>query len=212
MFFFYELVVTDGLLPCLQVHEKSILMPMLPLALLYVLEPAVSAAVLPLAAFSMFPLLERDGQALPYAALTACAAAVAPDLAAAWPALSAAALRHAASAPAEFDGRNTAPAVARDGSSDKSTGVCRGGRRDRSRLLGLLDRVAGGRGSRPFWLMFRGSCAIGCALHVARVVYEPPERIRFLHDLLMTVFAFVHFVVVMLYCNARQLSLPPDAT
>lgn len=197
----------------MQVHEKSILMPMLPLALLYVLEPAVAAAVLPLAAFSMFPLLERDKQALPYAALTACAAAVAPDLAAAWPALCTAALRQRAAASVDADaaGRKTAPAAGREDCSDKSLGARPGGRRGGSRLLGLLEGVAGGQGSRAIWLVFRGSCVIGCALHVARVVYEPPERIPFLHDLLMTVFAFAHFALVMLYCNLRQLAVPADA-
>jgi ALG6, ALG8 glycosyltransferase family len=66
------------------VHEKSILMPMLPLALLHAFEPRVSTFMLALAPFSMFPLLLKDGQALPYLALTGCVAIAAPDIANAW--------------------------------------------------------------------------------------------------------------------------------
>lgn len=69
---------------CVQVHEKSILMPMLPMALLHAFEPRVSTFMLLLAPFSMFPLLLKDGQALPYAALAGCVAIAAPDITNAW--------------------------------------------------------------------------------------------------------------------------------
>lgn len=59
-------------------------MPMLPLALLHAFEPRVSTFLLALAPFSMFPLLLKDGQAVPYFALTGCAAIAAPDIANAW--------------------------------------------------------------------------------------------------------------------------------
>ena len=65
-------------------HEKSILMPMLPMALLHAFEPRVSTFMLLLAPFSMFPLLLKDGQALPYAALAGCVAIAAPDITDAW--------------------------------------------------------------------------------------------------------------------------------
>lgn len=56
-------------------HEKSILLPLLPITALAAWEP-VAAAYAPLvAAFSMYPLLERDGLALPYAACLAIYAA-----------------------------------------------------------------------------------------------------------------------------------------
>lgn len=54
-----------------QVHEKSILMPLLPVTLLAGREPALAAWLPLLAALSMFPLLERDGVTLPYIALCA---------------------------------------------------------------------------------------------------------------------------------------------
>jgi hypothetical protein len=77
-------VIVTSLFDALQVHEKSILMPMLPLALLHIFEPRVSTFMLTLAPFSMFPLLLKDGQALPYVALTGCVAVAAPDIANAW--------------------------------------------------------------------------------------------------------------------------------
>jgi alpha-1,3-glucosyltransferase len=50
------------------VHEKSILLPLLPITALAAWEPAAALAAPLVAAFSMYPLLERDGLALPYAA------------------------------------------------------------------------------------------------------------------------------------------------
>jgi len=51
-----------------QVHEKSILLPLLPVTALAAWEPEAAVWGPLVAAFSMFPLLERDGVALPYAA------------------------------------------------------------------------------------------------------------------------------------------------
>lgn len=196
----------------LQVHEKSILMPMLPLALLYVFEPVVAALVLPLAAFSMFPLLERDGQLLPYVALTSCAAAIAPDLAAAWPALKASAPQH----PQQENQVPDQPGAGKASAGLKAVARVGGRLQQPERSHGpvslwqRLQHTARGLQGNAIWMAYRGSCAIGAGLHVARVVYPPPERIKFLHDLLMTVFAFCHFALVMLYCNWRQLKTPAD--
>jgi len=54
-------------LPIWQVHEKHILLPLLPAALLAPRQPTLFAWFATTAAFSLYPLLERDGQALPYA-------------------------------------------------------------------------------------------------------------------------------------------------
>jgi len=53
------------------VHEKSILLPLLPSTLLVLEEPQVVQYLVPYAAISMFPLLRRDGLTLPYIALLA---------------------------------------------------------------------------------------------------------------------------------------------
>lgn len=53
----------------LQVHEKSILLPLLPVTLLAGHLPRACLWFVPAAMVSMYPLLERDDLALPYAAL-----------------------------------------------------------------------------------------------------------------------------------------------
>lgn len=52
------------------VHEKSILLPLLPATLLAVEEPFLVNWITPYALFSMFPLLCRDQLILPYIALS----------------------------------------------------------------------------------------------------------------------------------------------
>lgn len=51
-----------------QVHEKSVLLPLLPATLLGIEAGPASRWLPPLAAFSMFPLLKRDGLVAAYAA------------------------------------------------------------------------------------------------------------------------------------------------
>ena len=52
-----------------QVHEKSILLPLLPATLLAAEEPLFAAWAQAIAAFSMWPLLKKDGQGVAYCAL-----------------------------------------------------------------------------------------------------------------------------------------------
>ncbi|KAG2207605.1 hypothetical protein INT46_005578 [Mucor plumbeus] len=49
-----------------QVHEKSILLPLLPVTLLVLEEPIATTMFMNVAMFSMFPLLKREGLVLPY--------------------------------------------------------------------------------------------------------------------------------------------------
>lgn len=49
-----------------QVHEKSILLPLLPATLLILNEPVWVPWFVNIATFSLYPLLKRDGQAIPY--------------------------------------------------------------------------------------------------------------------------------------------------
>src|SRR4051794_23235798 len=53
------------------VHEKSVLLPLLPATLLSLEEPELLQYLVPYAVISMFPLLRRDGLILPYFALLA---------------------------------------------------------------------------------------------------------------------------------------------
>lgn len=61
-----------------QVHEKSILLPMLPITLLVAEEPLLASWLSPIAAFSMYPLLKKDGLGLAYACMLALWAALLP--------------------------------------------------------------------------------------------------------------------------------------
>jgi alpha-1,3-glucosyltransferase len=60
-----------------QVHEKHILLPLLPASLLAPRQPALFGWLSAAATFSLFPLLKRDGLALPYACCQAAALALA---------------------------------------------------------------------------------------------------------------------------------------
>ncbi len=64
----------------MQVHEKSILFPLLPISLLAMEHPTMAAWVPAMAAFSMFPLLKKDQLQLAYiGCLTIWAALSMPD-------------------------------------------------------------------------------------------------------------------------------------
>lgn len=54
-----------------QVHEKSILLPLLPASLFVLEDPLLYMGMVSCAMFSMFPLLRRDGLVVPYVALFA---------------------------------------------------------------------------------------------------------------------------------------------
>ena len=64
----------------MQVHEKSILYPLLPISLLAMSHPLLAAWFPAMAAFSMYPLLQKDELRLAYiGCLTIWAAVAAPD-------------------------------------------------------------------------------------------------------------------------------------
>jgi alpha-1,3-glucosyltransferase len=54
---------------CAQVHEKSILLPLMPVMLLAPEQPVLSRWLPPVACFSMYPLLKKDGLTLAYIAM-----------------------------------------------------------------------------------------------------------------------------------------------
>ncbi|KAJ1328444.1 hypothetical protein BSLG_010176 [Batrachochytrium salamandrivorans] len=69
--FMYSLIVGSlgFFLFSFQVHEKSILLPTLPISLFLLDDQVASSWFMNVAMFSMYPLLQRDGLALPYFAL-----------------------------------------------------------------------------------------------------------------------------------------------
>jgi hypothetical protein len=143
-----------------QVHEKSILLPLMPITALAAWEPDAAIWGPVVAAFSMYPLLERDGLALPYAGAIAMYLAVMGKL------------RDAA-----FSGSGTP-----------------------QRAAGWL--AAAGQGA--IW----GGGAAALALHAARALLPPPERLPWLWDRAFISLAFVYVVAGMCYFNWRQWAQP----
>ncbi|GLC53216.1 hypothetical protein PLESTB_000720700 [Pleodorina starrii] len=159
-----------------QVHEKSILLPLLPITLMAGEEPLL-AAWLPLAAaLSMFPLLERDGVALPYAALCVAYGAV----------MAGPALRHAR----ELRQARARTGVEGKGGAGGPVGSAVGG------LTGWALR---------HWSALAGlSVAAALGLHAARLLLPPPERLPWLHDRAFISAAFGVFALSYVYLQASQ--------
>lgn len=137
-----------------QVHEKSILLPLLPVTMLAPWEPFVALAFPLVAMLSMLPLLEKDGLVVPYYALMVVFAST-------------------ASAGHGFGGSN------------------------------------GGSGSTWRRVYFLATAAGGILLHMLRLMVPPPPRLPFLHDALVTGFAFAHFAGFFIYLVYRQWQLDP---
>ena len=164
-----------------QVHEKSILLPLLPLTLLAHADGAqrsdarVAAWAQLLAPFSMYPLLKKDGLTLAYLGTTAFY----------WAAT--------VLAPAAADGLLATEA----GGAQRQAQQTRGGggarRRDWPAAVELLLR--------------RGPAVslAGClALQAGEALAPPPERYPFLWDAAITSWAFLHFAALFAYTNAQQ--------
>jgi ALG6, ALG8 glycosyltransferase family len=203
-----------------QVHEKSILMPMMPLALTAHMEPAAASIVLPVSLFSMYPLLVRDGNAVPYAALLLATVVLLPV----WLAPGQAA-----------DGSRDERRVTQPPAEDASTGQ---GRASATSATSGADSPYGGaslsdRGGDMVFIVQRaqptpasfvlmqgwfGICrpmhilsVTGMlSLHVLRMCFTPPAHLPFLHDLLAASFSFVRFFILLGYCTVKQLRVPAE--
>ena len=183
---------TQGLLLCMansafaffifgyQVHEKAILLPLLPVTLLASSEPFLAAALPPIAAFSMWPLLSRDGLQLAYLATVLLFAAVV-----------------AAPAAAGDSGFQSADdGVGTQRTADSNGVLSPAARANLLRTRTVFDRVR----------RYAVPCSIAGAtlLHALQLVVPPPQRYPYLIDALFTTYAFLHLVVTMLYLNWRQ--------
>jgi alpha-1,3-glucosyltransferase len=137
-----------------QVHEKSILLPLLPVTLLAPDVPALAAWLPAVAAFSMYPLLKKDGLSLAYGALLLFWAAF------------------------------TLPSQAAPNRTAASGGAQ--GRGGSMLSYGLP-------------LIFRTSVGLALGIHAAAAVLDPPKRLPFIYDALMTALSFLHFAAAAVY-------------
>ena len=163
-----------------QIHEKAVLLLLLPVTLLADAEPFLSAALPPVAAFSMWPLLSRDGLQLAYPATILLFAAVVGTRASA------------------DDGgllttdSSVAPQHTAASTKPRSSAAHATPPRTRS----VFVRA-------PAYAV---PCSLlGAALlHVVQSVMPPSQRYPYLMDALFTSYAFVHLALAMLYLNWRQ--------
>eukprot|EP00899_Mesostigma_viride_P024519 jgi/Mesvir1/5251/Mv15370-RA.1 len=214
-----------------QVHEKSILLPLLPVLMLALHEPVLALWVSGVAAFSMVPLLERDGLNIPYAA----------TLLVFFSLLARSCPSHPLEGPTSTGGRGS-------GVMGKEEGGC--GEEDQEHdFLGADTRGVGGgaawksdskdQGVRNY---VGASSALGpnCAgrgkaiealcpslspvlqaslsfsvlgalgLHAAPMILPPPPSLPWLYPALQSAFSFAHFVAFAAYTNWRQWQLRGD--
>jgi alpha-1,3-glucosyltransferase len=148
-----------------QVHEKSILLPLMPITLLAPDLPGLAAWMPAMSCFSMFPLLKKDGLWLAYlSSLLFWGAAV-------WP--------------------NTAALVSvtvRPRRTSEKT--------DTQGITRLWPARLGG------LTLAKASLLVCLVLHALAALFQPPKRLPFLYDALITAFAFVHFAGAALYVQA----------
>jgi alpha-1,3-glucosyltransferase len=168
-----------------QVHEKSILLPLLPVTLLAAWHPGLAWWLPIISTFSMYPLLRRDGLTLAYAGCIL---------------LFAAAAAHIPTGELRVDDAATSARSSQSEAAPEATvpSRWRKPRRRRGRSVGLS--ILGG-----VWLdLWAGLIAWGpvvtfgvsILIHAGAAVVAAPVRYPFLYDALFVTFSFVQFVVV----------------
>lgn len=194
-----------------QVHEKSILLPLLPLTLLGACgdagELALRRWVPAVAAFSMFPLLKKDRLVAAYLGAMALWAAVA------WPQRPRAGERSTGRAPIGGGGaeRKRGDALIGASAHGESAGMPLG-RRGAGVAPGSAatwQQVAPARVTGPqLWpkLALGASVAGAAALQALGAVMDPPAGLPYLFDLLVTTYSFAHFAAAALWLNTRILA------
>ena len=181
-------------------HEKSILLPLLPLTLLGACGDAGELAVrrwLPaMAAFSMFPLLKKDRLVVAYLGAMALWAAMA------WPQRPRAGEQSTGRAPHGDGGAEGKREDARmDGSADREPAGMPLGRRG----AGAAPVHAMGPQLWPK-LALGASMAGAAAIQALGAAVAPPARLPYLFDLLVTAYSFAHFAAAALWLNMRILA------
>ena len=150
-----------------QVHEKSILIPLLPVTLLAPELPQLARWLPAAAAFSMFPLLQRDGLAVPYAAALLL-----------WVAFAGWQPRDAQVAQARSCGRSGSDSEKAERRWDDRRFVVRLAAWMHERMPAVV-------------------LVLGAAVHAFALLTHPPARYPFIHDAAFTCCSFLFFVEAM---------------
>lgn len=161
----------------MQVHEKSILLALLPVTLLALEEPVVAAWLPVWATISMYPLLKKDGLSMAYVACLILWFAVAPG----------------------FASKSSSTRAAGGNSQHSFTGdVGNAEGRNQSATEG---KVAGQQCLHYLALL---SIVPAICIHAAQIAVSPPVRLLHLYDAAFVTLAFVHIAATFIYLNIRQ--------
>ncbi len=167
----------------MQVHEKSILLALLPVTLLAFDQPFVAAWLPFWATLSMYPLLKKDGLSIAYLGCLFLWLAVAAP-------------------PASLTaGAQPADQVAQSESSHMKASR-KLGPRGPSKIH--LDRFSGQQ-----WLHYASVLSLvpAACIHASQCVVQPPARFMHLYDAAFVSLSFLHVAATALYLNATQWSL-----
>ena len=189
-----------------QVHEKSILLPLLPLTLLGACGDAGEVALrrwLPaMAAFSMFPLLKKDRLVAAYLGALALWAAVA------WPQRPPAREQSVGDGGAEGKRENARMGGGADG-DPAGTPLGRSGAGVAPGSAAMWQQAAPAHVAGPqLWpkLALGASMAGAAAIQALGAALAPPARLPYLFDLLVIAYSFAHFAAAALWLNMRILA------
>ncbi|GBG80956.1 hypothetical protein CBR_g31513 [Chara braunii] len=170
-----------------QVHEKSILLPLLPASLLALEHPAMFRWLAAMAAFSMYPLLRRDGLSLAYFATLTLFLSLSTK-------------------PASPPASSASPTSS--SSTSSSWNLCSLKSSLRSWKLVFHFLVASATRVEA-WLSTLSVCG-AILLHLSAAWIPAPQRYPYIHQALMTAYAFLHFVFIALFSNFVQCLEPAD--
>ena len=170
-------------------HEKSILLPLLPLTLLAGEHPVLAGWAQAIGAFSMWPLLHKDGQAVAYAALLLLHAVLYG------------ALDHSDASAQEH--AETAGIQGVDDDKSK-TKAWKGGEGSGVRSSHLTDL------SRLMWPVVVVSLLGVAVLHALAIFVDPPPALPYLHDALGSAYSAAHVLVALACGTLAQLRCDAD--
>lgn len=160
-----------------QVHEKSILLALLPVTLLAFEEPVVAAWLPVWATVSMYPLLKKDGLSTAYLACLFLWFAIASGV--------------------DSRPRNARPPDS--SSSHVSTGNVGAAK---SNIQGkAMGQVSGQKCLHCLSLL---SVLPAVCIHAAQLAVRPPVRFQHLYDAAFVSLAFMHVAATFVYLNVRQ--------
>ena len=176
-----------------QVHEKSILLPLLPLTALAASEPALVLWTPLVACFSMFPLLVRDGATAAYVGTMLL------YLAAMWPAC------------ARLIGGAGVAGCSKMQHPPRKLALGSGGQMmGNDGMVRSVGRVMQQWAVRWHSILGILGLLLAAGMHVAREVVPAPERLPWLHDRACITVCFVYLALMGLYLQLRQWSTAAD--